>query len=76
MKLYFNVQRTDFKESQVKLFGYNIFYSYTRKDFGWFRIFGIGLSWKDANGDLLFAERMGFGCTKIGGYIFKFLPWN
>lgn len=39
--LYFNIQRTDFKESKLQLFGCDIFYMRAYDSFGWFSIIGL-----------------------------------
>jgi len=46
------------------------------KELGWFRVFGIGVSWKDVNQHgLMFSERYGHRKhIRIGSYVFRFLP--
>jgi hypothetical protein len=55
----------------------NKFFSfYYRKEFGWFRLFNKGLSWKNVNiMGLKFSERNGFSkYLKIGKWIISYLP--
>lgn len=53
----------------------NIFSSYYEKGIGWFRIFGIGIHWKDiSRHKMYFSERNGYvKYLKIGSWIFKLL---
>lgn len=59
-----------------RLFGYSIFLIYLDKRIGWFRLFGIGLSWKNiADHPLIFSGRMGYPkYFKIGNWAIKYLP--
>jgi hypothetical protein len=46
------------KSFNVRLFGYPVFSSYYRNNFGWFRLFGKGLTWKNTSvHPLSFCER-------------------
>jgi hypothetical protein len=55
-------------EYSLKIFKYYVWISYHSENFGWFKLFGFGLSWKNINNvKLLFSERNGY-CT---GYIIK-----
>lgn len=45
---------------------------------GWFRVFGVGLIWKDlARHDLLFSERnrLVWGVIRLGRWYVRFLPY-
>lgn len=45
----------------IKLFKYYLFASFSKKGFGWFRLFGKGIKWKDiTKNQLLFSERYGY----------------
>jgi hypothetical protein len=50
--------------------------SYSEKGFGWFRVFGIGLHWKDIRiHKLLFSERNGYSKYIIlGDWLISYLP--
>lgn len=51
-----------------KIFNRYLWYSYHSDNCGWFRLFGLGLTWKNLNKiELLFSERNGY----IKGYKFK-----
>jgi hypothetical protein len=57
---------------------YYIFCSYTEKGFGWFRVFGIGLHWKDiTKHKLLFSERNNIHSNHImiGKWRFAYLEY-
>ena len=60
----------------IKIFGYQLFYFFHHVDIGWFRIFGVGLHWKNVKTRmLLFGERNGY--TKylmLGNWMVKYLP--
>lgn len=61
-----------FKKS---IFEYPLFCYYYNDDFGWFRLFGIGLTWKDfSKHGLIFSERYGYTkYLKIGKYVIRLL---
>ncbi len=49
------------KTFSLCVFGRNVWSSYIEKGFGWFRIFGGGLKWKNLNNHyLMFSERYGY----------------
>jgi len=60
----------------IKLFKHYLFALFLQKGFGWFRIFGRGIKWKDTTKHpLLFGER--YGCSKgltIGKWRIGLLP--
>ena len=51
---------------------------YYSNGFGWFRIFGIGLLWKNTKKHgMLFSERAGYiKFIKIGKYLIRFLEYG
>jgi hypothetical protein len=53
-----------------------IFYGMSQKGQWWFRVFGVGLSWKDIRiHKLTFSERNGYRRgLRIGSWLFHFLP--
>lgn len=54
-----NIDKT--KHHSLKMFGLNCWSYYSQNRFTWFRLFGIGLKWKDITiHDLLFSERNGY----------------
>lgn len=57
----------------IKLFSNKFFIYYSRKDSGWFRLFGRGLSWKDLRvHSLNFSERYGYvKYLKLGNYAIR-----
>lgn len=57
--------------NQITLFGVRIFYLYRNKDMGWFRLFGVGLSW---NTKLKFSQRYGYKkYIKVGKYVIEYI---
>lgn len=57
--------------NQITLFGVRIFYLYRNKDMGWFRLFGVGLSW---NTKLKFSQRYGYKkYFKVGKYVIEYI---
>ena len=57
--------------NQITLFGVRIFYLYRNKDMGWFRLFGVGLSW---NTKLKFSQRYGYKkYLKVGKYVIEYI---
>lgn len=45
----------------LRLFGYSVWAFYRIKGFGWFRLFGLGLMWKDTSTfKSSFSERNGY----------------
>ena len=49
------------KDWSIKIFKYRIFTIYFGNRIGWFRLFGVGMKWKDLRKhDLLFSERNGY----------------
>lgn len=59
------------KSRSFKLFGVRVFSYYYHNRFGWFRIFGRGLKWKDTSmHPLIFSERYGYAkFMRIGKWI-------
>jgi hypothetical protein len=56
---------------QITLFGVRIFYLYRNKDMGWFRLFGVGLSWDIK---LKFSQRYGYKkYFKVGKYVIEYM---
>lgn len=61
-------------EFNFKLFNFYILTIVKDVDRGWFRFFGIGLSWKHENYGLTFSQRNGyFKYIRIGKRIFCFI---
>lgn len=63
------------KAYHINVGKYNYFYMYYRKGFGWFRLFGKGLKWKNLSiNKLSFSERNGYKKGfKIGKWYIGFL---
>jgi len=58
-----------------RLFGVTVWASTYHPEYGWFRIFGRGLTWKHENRGLLFSERNGYKkYIKLGKWIIRYLP--
>ena len=61
--------------TEINIFSKSVFISAHSKKQGWFRIFGIGMTWKHQSVGLLFSERCGnTRYLKIGNWILKYLP--
>jgi hypothetical protein len=61
------------------VFGSSCWWSfYYCNGFGWFRLFGVGLKWKDLEKhELMFSQRIGKQkYMKIGKWCIGFLPYN
>ena len=75
MKIFRPLKQPSAHIIQWKLFKKTWFYFYQENGFGWFRLFGYGLHWKDTKRhDLLFSER--YKHTKyimLCGYLIKLL---
>ena len=63
------------KSKSLKLFGVTIASFYYHKGFGWFRLFGRGIKWKDTTRhSLIFSERYGYVKSfKIGKWLIGIL---
>ena len=63
------------KHHTLWVFGYRLWSYYYLNRFGWFRIFGKGLKWKDhTKHRLLFSERNGYSkAITIGKWRISFL---
>lgn len=47
---------------------------YSEPGFGWIRVLGRGIAWKDTRRHrMLFSERMGH-CLRIGSWLIRWLP--
>jgi hypothetical protein len=58
-----------------RLFEFTCWVSTCHLEYGWFRIFGIGLHWKHKKRGLLFSERYGYSrYLQIGKWIIRYLP--
>lgn len=67
----------NYSEYKLYLFGFLCSILIYGNDFGWFRLFGIGLKWKDINKGLTFSERNGYKkYLKIKNYYFGYLSYN
>ena len=67
-----NLNHNNYPTTIISVKGF--LYIYFNKFNGWFRIFGVGLSWKHQSVGLLFSERIGKRkYMKIGKWIIKFL---
>jgi hypothetical protein len=64
------------KTYSLKLFGICILSFYYNNRFGWIRLFGIGVKWKDFSiHPLIFSERHNFEkYLKLGNWIIGYLP--
>ncbi len=57
---FYNFNTNNSIHHSLKLFGYSVWAFYCIKGFGWFRLFGNGITWKNtAIYCLLFSERNG-----------------
>jgi len=58
-----------------RLLGFALWVSTHHKDYGWFRLFGFGVSWKHKKIGLSFCERFGYKkYLKIGNWVFTYIP--
>jgi hypothetical protein len=66
------------KTSHIYLFGISFWAFYYHERFGWFRLFGRGLKWKDVSiHDLMFSERNGYSkAMQVGKWRIAYLPGN
>lgn len=75
-ELFKFITATNGVQYSLRLFGVSCWASYVEKGFGWIRIFGAGIKWKDITKHrLLFSERNGY--TKrlqIGKWSVGWLP--
>jgi len=64
--------------SHIRLFGFSIWAHYYHKRFGWFRLFGRGLKWKDTTiHKLMFSERNGYSKgIDIGVWRISYVPYS
>lgn len=64
-----------YKVSSISFLGYNIWSFHYHNRFGWFRVFGKGLKWKDTSiHRLMFSERNGYKKgLKIGRWYISLL---
>lgn len=61
----------------LEFFNQRWFIGQHHPEYGWFRIFGVGLKWKHKKRGLLFSERIGKRkYVKIGRWIVRYLPKN
>ena len=65
-------------QHSLRLFGISFWASHIEKGFGWIRIFGIGITWKDITKyRLLFCERNGFRKRlQIGKWTISWLSYH
>jgi len=58
---FYNFNTNDSIHHSLRLFGYSCWSFYYKNGFGWLRLFGLGLKWKDPTiYPLLFSERNGY----------------
>ena len=59
----------------IKFLRFTVFSCYTEEGFGWFRIIGKGLYWKDTTKhQLMFSQRNGYHkSVKLGKWYFQIL---
>ena len=58
-----------------RFLGVTVWASTCHPEYGWFRIFGRGFTWKHKNRGLIFSERNGYKkYIKLGKWIIRYLP--
>lgn len=64
------------KSRSLRLFGFRFWSFYYHNKFGWCRLFGKGLKWKDISiHGLTFSERGGYSKgLRIGKWLISYLP--
>ncbi len=72
---FYNFETNDCKNFSLCVFGISVLSFYYSNRFGWVRIFGKGVKWKDVSVHrLLFSERYGYGkYISIGNWRIAFL---
>lgn len=71
----FRLKIHDGTQYKFGLFGITIWISNHFSYAGWFRLFGIGVSWKHESLGLLFSQRNGYSkYIKIGKWVISYLP--
>ena len=72
------IRRLEMEQEKHLLFrflGVTVWASTYHPEYGWFRIFGRGLTWKHENRGLIFSERNGYKkYIKLGKWIIRYLP--
>jgi len=72
------IRRLEMEQEKHLLFrflGVTVWASTYHPEYGWFRIFGRGLTWKHENRGLVFSERNGYKkYIKLGRWIIGYLP--
>ena len=73
---FYNFNSLKALHHSLRLFGVNCWAFYYQDSFGWFRLFGRGLKWKDTTKyELLFSERNGYNkAITIGRWRISYLP--
>jgi hypothetical protein len=66
------------KTSHIRLFGISFWAFYYHERFGWFRLFGRGLKWKDSSiHGLMFSERNGYAkAIQIKKWHISYVPYT
>ena len=73
---FYNFGDKDTIHHSLRLFGVGCWSFYYHSRFGWFRLFGRGLKWKDTSiHELLFSERNGYSRgVQVGRWYIGYLP--
>jgi hypothetical protein len=73
---FYNFNTLDALHHSLRLFGVSCWAFYYQNRFGWFRLFGRGLKWKDTSiHGLMFSERNGYSKgIQIGKWRIGYLP--
>ena len=76
--IYFNKCKVDNQQGTqyvLRLLGVTCLASNNHPEYGWFRIFGRGLNWRNEKRGLLFSEQNGHSkYWKVGKWVVRYLP--
>ena len=74
---FYNFNTSNTLHHSLRLFGVSWAFYYNNR-FGWFRLFGRGLKWKDTSiHGLMFSERNGYAKRlQIGKWCIGYLPYR
>lgn len=73
----FKIKLKKSKGYKLRLFNVTLWESNYFVNAGWFRLFGIGIKWKQEKLGYLFSERNGYKkYFKVGKWVISYLPYN
>ena len=76
-EIQFRRKYNDGMQFKLNLLGVTLWASNHFNKSGWFRLFGIGITWKHESLGLLFSERNGYKkYLKIGKWVIGYLPYR